>query len=99
MLMAADLSWRQGWLEQADVARVKRLLQRADLPVQPPAMSAEAFLEHMSVDKKNIDGKLRLVLLRSLGQAVVYDAADKQQLLMTLSAGEHLGQESVNEGA
>ncbi len=43
MLMAADLSWRLGWLSQADVSRVKVLLQRADLPVVPPTMSAETF--------------------------------------------------------
>jgi len=52
MLMAADLSWRLGWLSQADVSRVKVLLQRADLPVVPPTMSAENFLHHMAVDKK-----------------------------------------------
>jgi len=99
MLMAADLSWRQGWLTQADVGRIKRLLQRAALPVQPPVMSAETFLHHMAVDKKNVDGKLRLVLLRSLGQAVVFDAADRQQLLATLNAGERLGQDDTYEGA
>ncbi|MDZ4297072.1 MAG: 3-dehydroquinate synthase [Moraxellaceae bacterium] len=98
MLMAADLSWRQGWLSQADVSRVKLLLQRAALPVQPPVMSAENFLHHMAVDKKNVDGKLRLVLLRSLGQAVVFDSTDKQQLLATLNAGENLGQHHINGG-
>ncbi len=92
MLMAADLSWRMGWLEQADVARVKALLLRAKLPVLPPAeLSAEAFLEHMAVDKKNVDGRLRLVLLRRLGQAVVSEEAAPALLRQTLTAGAALG--------
>lgn len=98
MLMAADLSWRLGWLTQADVGRVKVLLQRAGLPVVPPALSPDDFLSHMAVDKKNVDGKLRLVLLRALGQAVVSDDANHQLLLATLSAGKGLGQDDANEG-
>ena len=34
-------------------------------------MTAETFLTHMAVDKKNVDGHIRLVLLRELGAAVV----------------------------
>lgn len=93
MLMAADLSWRMGWICQADVARVRAILVRARLPVLPPAsMTPEAFLEHMAVDKKNVDGRLRLVLLRRLGEAVVTEEAAPVLLRQTLVAGEGLGQ-------
>lgn len=92
MLMAADLSWREGWLSAADVARVRALLVRAGLPVVPPAdLSVDEFLRHMAVDKKNVDGRLRLVLLRRLGEACVTDAADPQHLRATLQAGATLG--------
>lgn len=92
MLMAADLSWREGWLSAADVMRVRTLLLRAGLPVEPPVgMSADEFLRHMAVDKKNVDGRLRLVLLRSLGDAWVTDTADPQRLRATLQAGATLG--------
>ncbi len=92
MLMAADLSWREGWLSAGDVARVRALLIRAGLPVVPPAeLSADEFLRHMAVDKKNVDGRLRLVLLRRLGEAWVTDAADPQRLRATLQAGATLG--------
>ena len=92
MLMAADLSWRQGWLGAQDVTRVRDLLLRAGLPVlPPPGMSADEFLRHMAVDKKNVDGRLRLVLLRSLGDAWVTDGADPALLRATLEAGDRLG--------
>ena len=91
MLMAADLSMRLGWLEQDDVARVRRLLELAGLPVLPPPnLSADEFLLHMSVDKKVKDGLMRLVLLKGLGNAVV-STAPEALLRETLTAGESLG--------
>ena len=72
----------------ADVARVKHLLERAGLPVAAPAgMTPEIFMQHMAVDKKNVDGRLRLVLLKQLGQAIVTDQAGSDNLQATLMAG------------
>lgn len=87
MLLAADLSCREGWLSRSDVERVARLLTRAGLPLAAPAgMTPEIFLQHMAVDKKNVDGRLRLVLLRQLGDAVVTDRASPDNLRATLQA-------------
>lgn len=92
-LMAADLSARLGWLSQAELDRVRALLQAAGLPVLPPAqMSAERFIELMAVDKKVIDGSLRLVLLKGLGQAVISADFPAAALQQTLTAGARLGQ-------
>ncbi len=92
-LMAADLSARLGWLSQQDLDRVRTILQAAGLPLLPPSeMSSERFLELMAVDKKVIDGNLRLVLLQQLGKAVVTADFPAERLLETLAAGERLGQ-------
>lgn len=89
MLMAADLSWREGWLTAADVARVHALLLRAGLPVVAPDLPLETYLQHMAVDKKNVDGRLRLVLLTRLGEACISDAASAANLRATLHAAIH----------
>lgn len=92
MLMAADLSWRLGWLSASDVERLKKLLIAANLPVTPPDnISPEQFLALMAVDKKVMAGKLRLVLLKSLGQAVVSADFPLTMLQQTLAAGTQLG--------
>lgn len=81
MLMAAELSRRLGWLDDADVARVSALLQAADLPrFAPVGMSSNDFLELMRLDKKNVDSRLRLILLRALGDACVHDATSAADL-------------------
>jgi 3-dehydroquinate synthase len=91
MAMAADLSQRLGWISEADVARVQQILRQASLPAWAPEdMSGEAFMTHMKVDKKVTDGQLRLVLMRSLGDAVVtsdFDASKLQQTLLQGQAG------------
>ena len=87
MCQAADLSRRLGWLGEGEVARVIRLLERARLPVVPPReLDADAFLEHMAVDKKNVDGGLRLILLESLGEATLPVAVDIGTLRATLES-------------
>lgn len=85
MAMAADLSHRCGWLDAASIARIKSLLQRAQLPSWAPHdMTAEAFMAHMAVDKKVTDGQLRLVLMRAIGDAMVSSDFDPQFLQQTL---------------
>lgn len=86
MWMAADLSERLGWLTQSDVARVVRILEAAHLPTRPPAeMSPDRFRELMAIDKKVLDGRIRLVLLKAIGEAVVTDKFDPEDLEQTLS--------------
>lgn len=86
-VMAAELSQRLGWLSQTDVIRIKTLFERARLPLMPPAaMTPDDFNRLMAVDKKVLDGQLRLVLLRQLGDAVVTAAFDNQALADTLQA-------------
>lgn len=95
-VMAAEMSRRLGWLSTADRDRVIRLLSRAGLPVVPPAdMCAEDFLAHMAVDKKVLNGRLRLVLLKGLGDAVVTSEFSRGVLDATLCANyDALTQES-----
>ena len=87
MLMAADLSARHGWLSTDSVERTRTLLRQAGLPTSPPAeMDAGRFMELMAVDKKVVDGGLRLVLLRDIGDAVV-TGEFRQDLLAETLAG------------
>jgi 3-dehydroquinate synthase len=85
MCQAADLSRRMGWLSEADVNRVVQLLARAGLPTIPPdALNADGFLEHMAVDKKNIEGELRLILLKQIGRATLPMPVEVARLRETL---------------
>lgn len=87
MLMAIDLSVRMGLIDDSVLERARQLIERAGLPVMGPAdMSNDQYLELMAVDKKVQDGRIRLVLLRQLGEAFVTSEIDRAALTQTLDA-------------
>jgi len=72
MMAAARMSVHLGLMPAAAAERTEALLRRAGLPVSvPESLPATRALELMAVDKKVQDGRLRLVLLRDIGEAVV----------------------------
>ena len=81
MVMAADLSRREGFISSGDVENLVDLLAKVNLPVAPPAgLSLEDFMRLMAVDKKVVNGQLRLVLLESIGNAIISDTFSPQNL-------------------
>jgi len=83
---AADLSHRMGWISEQDVDRIITLLKQAKLPVTPPkTMDVAQFIDLMSVDKKNVDGKIRVILLQAIGTAALPVSVDQLLLEQTLS--------------
>jgi 3-dehydroquinate synthase len=84
-LLAADLSQRMGWLKAADVARIRKLFEQAGLPVAAPALGTDRYLQLMGLDKKVQDGRIRFVLLKAIGSAVVSEAPP-ELLRQTLDA-------------
>ena len=88
IVLAARMSHRMGWLTGQDCERIERLLTRAGLPTRAPAaLSPRRMLELMSVDKKIRRGRLRLILLRGIGDAVMTSEFDPELLHETLEAG------------
>ena len=85
-VMAAELSRRLGWLSDADVARVRRIHERAGLPVTGAALGADRYLELMAHDKKVSDGTLRLVLLKAIGRAVITSEASTADIRAAIEA-------------
>ena len=83
-ILAARLSERVGLLNAAEVERVALLMSRAGLPTEAPNLGVARYLELMGHDKKVEDGKLRLVLLKALGKAIVtsdFRPGDLRQVL------------------
>ena len=69
MVMAAELSKQLGGIDVAMQQRIVSLIRRAELPVVPPDWPVQEYLSWMSHDKKAKSGKVRYVVLRSMGDA------------------------------
>ena len=85
MMMAAHLSHKLGAISAEDLSSLNQLLQVANLPTNGPSdMTVEDYLSRMAVDKKVVNGKIRLVLLDAIGSAYVTDSVDHQLLTETI---------------
>ncbi len=84
MIMAAELSG----IGDGDVERLRVLLQKAGLPVSPPAIDGQDWLRTMGMDKKVKQKQLRFVLLRALGDAYLATSYDKDKLQQIIGASD-----------
>jgi 3-dehydroquinate synthase len=84
---AADLSKRLGWLNNEDVARIINIFEQVNLPVTSPKnITTEQYIELMSVDKKNIDGAIRVIGLEKIGKASLPFNVNRELLEQTLNS-------------
>lgn len=85
MCMAADMSCRLGWLDEAARDRAIALINAAGLPVEAPAgMTENRFVELMAQDKKVTDKTLNLVLFKALGHTVLTSDFEESTLRETI---------------
>lgn len=87
--LAFELSARLGLCSQEDPSRVRAHLHAmgtktdlADIPGNLP--DAEALVDLMAQDKKVVDGQLRFVLARGIGQAFVTSDVPREMVLSVL---------------
>mgnify|MGYP002136384153 FL=1 len=71
MVLAALASRQLGQISDADIARIRALLEKAGLPVIAPKLGVERYLELMAGDKKVDSGRIRYILMRRLGESYV----------------------------
>ncbi len=85
MRMAANMSMLMGTLSQEDVSRIYSILDRVGLPATlPEQIDVHNMRELMSHDKKVSHGRVKLVLLKSIGEAVVTDNFNEKDLVSTI---------------
>jgi 3-dehydroquinate synthase len=92
MSIAARLSARVCGLPAGDAERLDALLARARLPLVPPALPLERWLELMARDKKVEAGRIRFVLLEALGRAVMRGGIASEDLAAALGPQGPQGQ-------
>ncbi len=85
MVLASRLSTLVSDLPREDAARIEALVARAKLPVAPPKLSLDRWLDLMSHDKKVEAGVIRFIVLSSLGRAIVRSGVPRETLAKVLA--------------
>jgi 3-dehydroquinate synthase len=87
MVVAGRVSQAVGLLSAGEAGRIERLIERAGLLEGMPSLDTEALLAAMRHDKKVVDGQLRFVLLRAIGDVFVSEDVGDAQVKTALEAG------------
>ena len=85
MVLASKLAVKLNLLSSSDLCRVEKLLSYFNLPTEAPAdMGFDAFIKHMRRDKKNLGGKLRLIIPTAIGRSEIRDDISEDTLQQIL---------------
>jgi 3-dehydroquinate synthase len=85
MVMATKISVARGGISSDVLDDLLLFLQCFDLPCEPPSsMTVEVFLNAMQGDKKVQSGRIRYILLASLGVAVVVGDVSESEIAACL---------------
>jgi 3-dehydroquinate synthase len=76
MKYAGRIALKLNWWSAQNQERLEKLIGRVGLPQQLPGYSAEELLKAMALDKKNIGGKLTLVLPEKIGRVKIVPGVD-----------------------
>ena len=85
MIMAANLSQYMGMVSSNDVENIRKSIDAFNLPTNKPNLDSNKFLEAMKRDKKSQDGEIRLILLESIGKAMITSDYPNELLMKTIS--------------
>lgn len=81
MIMAAHVSLARGYITATEQQAIQDLIQRAGLPIYPPAtMTAAQWLSLMARDKKVLRGQMRFILPTKLGAAAIFSDITEDEL-------------------
>ncbi len=81
MIISAKIALIKGFIERHEVEQIIFLIEQFNLPSTPPAvMKYSHFAKHMLLDKKVLDGKLRLILPTSIGTSGIFSDTSEATL-------------------
>ena len=86
MVLAARLSEKMSLISEEDLETIKSILSKAGLPVEPPKINVNDFIDNMKTDKKVKKRKIQLVLLNKIGEAFLTSEYSEEDLIKVLGA-------------
>lgn len=84
MVMANCLAVKVGLMKEEEALRVKKLLQKYDIPTQYKILDYDDFYEHFFLDKKSLDNKIKFILPKNIGDCEITDSISKNTVIEVL---------------
>lgn len=84
MIMANEVAKKIGLMSQEDTKRVKKVLEKYDIPTTYKISDVEDFYEHFFLDKKSLDDKIKFILPVGIGDCKITDEVCKTDIIDVL---------------
>lgn len=84
MVMANTLAVKVGLMSEDDALRVKVLLEKYNIPTSYSIKDVEDFYEHFFLDKKSLDNKIKFILPKGLGDCLITNEIEKNDVIEIL---------------
>ena len=84
IIMANELSKELGFLSEEEADRIKKLLQKHNLPTTYEIKDVEEFYKHFFADKKTLDNKIKFIIPEKIGKFKIVENIDKEKILKVL---------------
>ncbi|MCK9453640.1 3-dehydroquinate synthase [Sulfurimonas sp.] len=85
MVMANEMALKMNLMSEKEAQRVKRLLEKYDLPTAYLIKDAKAFYEAFFLDKKSSDSSITFILPLGIGNMVITDKVDVGTVMCVLN--------------
>ena len=83
MVLAAQVSAAEGYCSQDDVARIRTLLTRCGLPVDPPHYDRQQLLQAIAADKKSKSGSITFICNKGIGLYAMSQHTPEELLVLS----------------
>ncbi|WP_417333886.1 3-dehydroquinate synthase [Halarcobacter sp.] len=84
MVMANALACKIGYMSEEEALRVKKLLEKYDIPTDYKIEDVEDFYEHFFLDKKSLDNKIKFIVPKGIGDCEITDEISKDDVIEVL---------------
>ncbi|MGB6328745.1 MAG: 3-dehydroquinate synthase [Halarcobacter sp.] len=84
MVMANALAVRVGKMSEENALRVKKLLEKYEIPTSYKIENVENFYEDFFLDKKSLDNKIKFIIPKEIGDCEITDKISKDDVIKTL---------------
>lgn len=84
MVAEGRISSQMGMLDRDELARLKSVIERANLPTEIPGARSTKLIQAIQHDKKVLEGKVRFALPTSIGTAIITDEVSPSQIEQAL---------------
>ncbi|HUU49707.1 MAG TPA: 3-dehydroquinate synthase [Nitrospinota bacterium] len=84
MVYASQISYDKGLCEKKDVQRIEGLLSSLGLPIKDEGLLPEDIVRTLETDKKILDEKIRLILMKEIGKVAIYNDISRNLILRVL---------------